>query len=34
MSDGDRFFAGLVLLIEMDGGGLGVDLELFLASMF
>ena len=28
------FFAGLVLLVEMEGGGLGVDLEFFLASIF
>ena len=34
MSDGGGFFAGLVLLIEMEGGSLGVNLELFLASLF
>ena len=34
MSVAGGFFAGLVLLVEMEGGGLGVDLEFFLASIF
>ena len=34
MSVGDGFFVGLVLLVDLGGGGLEVDLEFFLAGMF